>query len=189
MKSKRWVLLLSGVIMIFLISIYIFNTNKTTHEFITAPNVFNQDGEYFVYFWQEDCGYCQEIEANISDYEDSGLIPLYVVDMTKAANLEIWYDWEAHHEANDVMIGYIEAGEEVYEKEPDLYLNHPEIQYDIIINDDQIIAQHQTAFFNPSPTDLTSLDIMTTPALLYVSDTTQLVVGVEETLALLEQYK
>jgi len=188
MNNKRWIIL-SGVVLIILLSIYFFNTNKTKHDFITAPDVFDQDGEYFVYFWQEECRYCQEIEADISDYEDNGSLPLYVVDMTKAANLEMWYDWEAHHEANDVVIGYIEAGEEVYEQDPELYLNDPEVQYDVVIKGDAIIAEHQTAFFNPAPTDLASLDIVTTPALLYVSDTTQLVVGVEETLALLEQYK
>ncbi|MGM0524286.1 MAG: hypothetical protein ACQER2_09620 [Bacillota bacterium] len=189
MNNKRWIILLSGVVLIILISIYFFNTNQTKHDYITAPDVFDQDGAYLVYFWQEECRYCQEIETEIRDYEDNGQLPLYVVDMTKAANLDLWYDWEAHHAENDVVIGYIEDGEEVYEKDADLYLNDPEVQYDVVIDDDQIIAQHQTAFFNPSPTGLDSLDVVTTPALLYVSDTTQLVVGVEETLALLEQHK
>lgn len=189
MNNKRWVFLSGVVLVIFIGLIYLFNTNQSKRDFITTSDVFDQDGEYFVYFWQEECWYCQEIEADIKDYEDNGQLPLYVVDMTKAANLEMWYDWEAHHEANDVVIGYIEAGEEVYEKDPELYLNDPEVQYNVVIEGDTIIAEHQTAFFNPAPTDLASLDIVATPALLYVSDTTQLVIGVEKTLALLEQYK
>ncbi len=190
MNNKRWLMLLGGVTLFGLISfIYILNTNQTTHDFITAPEVFEQDGEYFVYFWQEECRYCQEIEAEIKDYEDNGRLPLYVVDMTKDENLNLWYDWEAHHDENDVVIGYVEDGEAIYETEPDMYLNDPAVQYDIITKDGTIIAQHQTAFFHSAPTDLASLDIVTTPALLHVTDTPQLVVGVEDTLALLEQYK
>ena len=189
MNNKRWIILSGVVLVIFIGLIYLFNTNQSKRDFITTSDVFDQDGDYFVYFWQEECWYCQEIEADIKDYEDNGQLPLYVVDMTKAANLEMWYDWEAHHEANDVVIGYIEAGEEVYEKDPELYLNDPEVQYNVVIEGDTIIAEHQTPFFNPAPTDLASLDIVATPALLYVSDTTQLVIGAEKSLALLEQYK
>lgn len=190
MTIKKWLALLTGAILIVVISlIYIYNTNQTTHAFISAADVFDQEGEYFVYFWQEECRYCQEIEAEIADYEENGRLPLYVIDMTKADNRNLWYDWESHHEANDVVIGHIENGETIYETDPDIYLNDPEVQYDIITEDDTIIAQHQTAFFHSAPTDLASLDVVTTPALLHVSDTTQLVVGVEETLALLEQHK
>lgn len=188
MRNKRRIGISTAIIILVIVSlIFIFNTSKTEHDFITSSEVFNQEGEYFVYFWQEECRYCQEIEADIQDYEENGRLPLYVVDMTKPDNRELWYDWETHHDVNDVIIGYVEDGEEFYEEDPEVYLNDSEIQYELIIEDEQIIAQHQTAFFNPSPTELDSLDIVTTPALLHVSDTTQLVVGVEETLALLEQ--
>lgn len=190
MKQKKIIGVISLVSLFTIISLILISLLSTNDEdVINGEEIFNLEGEYVVYFWQENCRYCQEIEDDIDAFKEDRPLPIYIVDMTKSENRFLWYDWEAHHEENDRMIGYIEDNQTIYTEDPETYLNNQEIQYDIVEEGDHVIAKHQTAFYNATPTELAELDIVVTPTLLYVGSDPQLAVGPEETVALLRAIK
>ncbi|MBM7540963.1 hypothetical protein [Amphibacillus cookii] len=157
---------------------------------ISAADSFQQDDDhYFVYFWQEGCVYCEQIEDEMVDYANNGEIPIYLVDMLENENQSAWYDWEAHHQQYDQVIGEVIDGEEqLYQDTESL---DSEVNWSITTDDnDQIIAVHQTPYPNLEPLQADQLEITGTPTLIYFEDQTvsAYAIGDEEVTAILNQF-
>ncbi|GEN55921.1 hypothetical protein GCM10012290_04450 [Halolactibacillus alkaliphilus] len=186
MKRKKSIGIIGAISLFAILGLILISLLSTNgDDFIDGEDIFNLEDEYIVYFWQENCRYCQEIEDDIDAFKEDGPLPIYIIDMTKSENRFLWYDWEAHHVENDRIIGYIEDDQRVFTEDPDSYLNNQDIQYDIVEEGNHVIAKHQTAFYNANPTELAELDIVVTPSLLYVGGSPQLAIGPEETVELL----
>ena len=163
--------------------ISLLSASRNTTTFITIDESLSQsEANYFVYFWQENCHYCEEIEPMISSYQTDGDWPLYVVDMQVTENLTGWYDWEQHHEEKDKIIGEVIDDELHYFEDPNLYLEDANIQWEIKTVGSDVVAVHQTAHYQPNPTTIAEINIPATPALLEVSqgEPVELVVGANQ---------
>ncbi len=180
MKNKALLklILLSVFVIVISAVLFVFTSSsaKTFEDIqkISAQDVFTQsDQNYLVYFWQEGCKYCIEVESDIVTYANDSSIPVYVVDMKKEANFHAWYDWESHHEKFDVVIGKITDGKEVYEDGIDLtdYTNDSEINWSIEETEDKkIIASHNTPYPNTAPNSTEELEIVGTPTMISVQN-------------------
>ncbi|MCM3214056.1 hypothetical protein ACQRXC_11140 [Niallia taxi] len=106
-KGNAGILGVFSIIAVIFIQVGLKNNQKRTINDINrihAEETFNQEEkEYIVYFWQETCFSCKEIEQTVLEYSDK--CPLYIVDMENDKNKDAWYDWEQHHKEYDQVIG------------------------------------------------------------------------------------
>lgn len=123
MLSKKFIFISIVSLLVFYSStliVYRFIESKdvySQYEEIYYNDALEQDGDYFVYFYQDDCAYCMSIKSEIEDVFSKD--ELYLVDLGSKRNEDCWYDWEAHHEMYDIKIGEIVGGEEVYYNQTD----------------------------------------------------------------------
>lgn len=159
---------------------------------IKAQESFAQGNkEYIVYFWQDACSYCKQIENAVLEYRKTGETPIYIVDMGDTENADSWYDWQAHHNMYDKVIGRIENGKEITDANinPAEFLNDKEVVWSIQSGaDNKLIAVHQTPFENKTPASAAKLAITGTPTMLKIDEgmLSDYRVGVEETVGLLK---
>lgn len=189
-RFKPWLFMsvLAGIV----IAIALLTAENDSAMFITIDESLNQTEEnYLVYFWQEGCHYCEEIEPVITDYQEEGARPLYVIDMQAEENLSAWYDWDQHHREKDQVIGEVVDGSIEYFEDPNIYLEDPDIQWEIETIGDEVKAVHQTALYDKNPTTIAEINIPATPALLTVEqgEPKALVVGVDRVTEQLTQAK
>lgn len=159
---------------------------------IAAQETYTQaDKEYIVYFWQEACSYCKQIENVVLEYTKTGETPLYIVDMGDKENAVSWYDWQDHHNKYDKVIGRVEDGKEILDDAINIndFINDKDIAWSIQSRDDhKLYAVHQTAYENQMPKSASELEIAGTPTMLKIKEG-KLVdyrVGVEEVAKLLK---
>ncbi|WP_017471193.1 hypothetical protein [Amphibacillus jilinensis] len=195
-KSGLAIIIFIGITILTLIILTQISSNDIQQSAdintISAADSFQQeDDQYFVYFWQEGCVYCEQIEDIIVDYANNGDIPIYLVDMQENENHSAWYDWEAHHQQYDQVIGEVIDGEEHIDPEVASSLEDSEVNWSITTDDnDQLIAVHQTPYPNLEPLQANQLEITGTPTLIYFEDqsVSAYAIGDEEVTAILEQF-
>jgi len=197
MKRKvKW--LLGSVLVICLVCLLIIwpkQEQETIDDIkkIKATETFAQsDKEYIVYFWQDACSYCKQIENDLLDYNKTGETPLYIVDMGDIENADSWYDWKAHHNKYDKVIGKIENGKEITDANINLaeFINDKEVVWSIQSRaDNKLIAVHQSPFENKTPASVSELAITGTPTMIKIEEgmLSDYRVGVDETIGLLKK--
>ncbi|MED3962512.1 thioredoxin fold domain-containing protein [Niallia taxi] len=197
MNNKvKWVLL-TAVFLILAGGIIIPVLSKSSEETISsikrikATETFSQkDKGYIVYFWQKGCSYCQQLEKSVLEYNKTGEVPLYIVDMGEKKNAASWYDWENHHKKWDKAIGRMENGQEIINDDIDLaeLINDKRVSWSVQEgNDNKLIAVHQTPFENKAPQSAAELEITGTPTMIKIENgrLSSYRIGVEESAALL----
>ncbi|SDB82491.1 hypothetical protein SAMN05421734_101220 [Pelagirhabdus alkalitolerans] len=148
------------------------------------------DHDYLVYFWQEGCHYCEIIEDDIVQYANEGDLPIYLVDMNEQQNQSLWYDWQAHQDTYNEVVGEIVDGEEEYFVDIEEYLEDDSVDWGLeVTEDNEIVAINQTPDLNRSPDDSSELDIAGTPTLIRVenNNVVDYAFGDEESVELLEE--
>lgn len=172
MKNNKRMVLYLAIVTILVILIVIFTqmaTRDTDTDFIVGQEMLTQsEDHYLVYFWQEGCYYCELIEDEIETYQESGEALLYTVDMRDERNQFLWYDWDEHHATYDEVIGEADEDEYIYDVDPSIYTDDEDTEWEIIEEDNQVIAVHRTPFFNRDPQTVEDLDIIGTPTLVEV---------------------
>ncbi|MBB6713131.1 thioredoxin domain-containing protein [Clostridium gasigenes] len=84
---------------------------------INFSQIFTQeDEEYVVYFYKNNCPYCIMIKPDLQHYADKNNYKnVYTANMDNFENKHGWYDMKIHHERYDIEIGEIDAnGNVVY---------------------------------------------------------------------------
>ncbi len=141
---------------------------------INFQDTFTQEQtEYIVYFWQQSCSYCQQVEPDMIDFTLNHDIPIYLVDMEIASNQDAWYDWESHHKEYDIMIGKEENGIDSLDHDVKL----ARFEEDKTVNwtfhknrAGEIIAAHNTPYANTQPNDANELEITGTPTIIHIKN-------------------
>lgn len=113
---------------------------------ITAEDILNKEGEYYVYFQKETCKYCDNIKNDILKLSKRKKV--YVVDTEDEKNQEIEsYDWDLHYKNNMIEIGRYDSkgnitfyGEYTYSNLKSFF---PEADYSIHKADDEFIKQYK----------------------------------------------
>ena len=139
---------------------------------ISYQETFSQpEEEYFVYFYQESCGLCQEFSPELVDASANHEVSIYLVDLGDEANQSAWYDWETHNNIYPKVIGTVVDGEKVF-NEGESEANYPTNEgWEITTNENnEILADHKGAFNNLTPQTPEELDISGTPSLLKVKN-------------------
>lgn len=188
------------MITIAIIGIISLNQIKTANinnisdiDTISYSDSFTQEeNNYLVYFWQEGCQYCEQIEDDVLAFAQDAETPIYIVDMQASENQKAWYDWEAHHAQYDEKIGQVVDGEQQLDSgiDPEDYTSDTEVNWQIGINDaDEIIATHNTPYGNTAPASPNEIEITGTPTIMHVTNESveAYTAGVEETRSLLEE--
>ncbi|WP_067839497.1 hypothetical protein [Amphibacillus sediminis] len=184
------VVVLAIIALIILTQIGAGKVSQTTDlKAINVSDSFDQsEKEYLVYFWQEGCIYCQQIEEDVVQFANDADLPIYLVDMQANQNHSAWYNWDAHHQQYDRVIGKVEDGEEQYFEDAETFLDDSNVNWEIIVdNQDQIIAVHQTAYPETRPSNAEAIEIAGTPTILYIQSgqVTEYAFGTEKALDLL----
>lgn len=159
---------------------------------INYTEAFNQkDSEYYVYFYQETCGLCQQFGPELVAAHNENKVPVYVVDMAADENVDAWYDWDAHDEQYTKIIGKMENGVEVFNDGESRALYPSNEGWTISTNqENQIIAYNGKAKNNKTPQSAQQIQISGTPTLLKIKDGqfAGYGEGIEEARALLATY-
>lgn len=144
----------------------------TDFKHINYKETFNQEeSEYFVYFYQESCGLCQQFGPEIVTAHNDDNVPVYVVDMAATENGDAWYDWEAHDEKYTKVIGKMENGTEVLNEGESRALYPTNEGWTISTNkNNKVVAYMGTAENNESPQSGEEIEISGTPTLIKVKD-------------------
>lgn len=135
---------------------------------ISYQDSFLQDrAEYFVYFYMEQCHFCQELEPYILKFHNEG-VPIYVVDMADPANANAWYDWDTHHEQHTQVVGEVADGEIIFHEG----INEEDFSrtdgWEIVEVDGHAIARLNRADFNRTPATYEELEVTGTPMMLHI---------------------
>ena len=158
--------------------------------FITYQEAFSQNREeYFVYFYNTNCSFCQELEPYLMELHRAG-VPIYVIDFTEPANASVRYDWDAHDERHTTVVGEIVDGEEVWFEEfnPDDFTGQD--GWLVSANENQLVAVLGRAELNQTPQTPEEIEVSGTPGMMHVVNgrAVGVVVGVDESRAMLERY-
>lgn len=200
-RLKKSIVLTIGIIFILVIGIVILNQMRTSNITIEDlvridyQDTFTQESDdYLVYFWQEGCVYCEEVEPNVLEFIQNTDSPFFLVDMQEPNNQSAWYDWESHHEEHDIKIGQIVDGEEQLNDDVPLekYTENTDIRWEIeVTEDDEIIVTHNTPYANSEPATADAIEITGTPIIIHVKDGkfATYANGSEQVKALLEENK
>lgn len=113
---------------------------------IAAEDIFNGQGEYYVYFQKETCKYCDNITDDIlqfSEYEK-----IYIVNTQDEKNQKLEsYDWDLHYKNNMIEIGkYDLDGNITFFGEysnSNLKSFFPEADYSIHKADDEFVERYK----------------------------------------------
>ncbi|EOL41590.1 hypothetical protein RV11_GL000965 [Enterococcus phoeniculicola] len=93
-------------------AIYLLSKNDVENKFetIQANQALNikQTGNYYVYFFNQDCGYCKDVEDKIDRKFTNN--NLFLVDMKKSENKSFEYNWEEHRKKYDKVVGEVIDG-------------------------------------------------------------------------------
>jgi len=195
--KKILIALIAIIVVAVGVSLFLPSSVRTTNDLekISYTDTFTQDEEeYFVYFWMESCSFCKLFEPNILEaYRND--IPIFVVDMNRSTpgnpNLPAWYDWDAHHEAHDVVIGTVVNGEHILNEgeNEDLYPTEEGWRIEVQPNG-EILAIMNRAFNNKEPRTADEIEIAGTPTLIRIKNGqfAGYAEGVEEGIELLNQF-
>ena len=158
------------VVLAFLAQVFVptLRSGKELPIIMGAETFTQSDDEYLVYFYQDSCYYCELLDPTIVQ-ADQARLTMYRVDMAAEENLDLWYDWEAHHEEYDVEIGEVVDGERV------LYEGVSEADYKsdewrIVEIDDKVVATHNNPFVDFNPNSAEEVEIAGTPVLIHIKD-------------------
>ncbi|WP_112182370.1 hypothetical protein [Paraliobacillus zengyii] len=200
--KKNTIITLAIIFILAIVGIVILNQIRTPKlaieelERINYQDTFSQEtDDYLVYFWQNSCVYCEEVEPEVIDFIQNKETALLLVDMQDANNQSSWYDWESHHEEYDIKIGEVkENGEEQLSEDVLLedYTEDTDILWEIKVNeDDEIIITHNTPYASTEPATADDIEITGTPTMIQVKNGEFVAYanGLEEVRALLEANK
>lgn len=158
------------VVLAFLAQVFVptLRSGKELPIIMGAETFTQSDDEYLVYFYQDSCYYCDLLDPTIVEADQSGLT-MYRVDMAADENLDLWYDWEAHHDEYDVEIGEVVNGEQVLYDGVSKGDYHSD-EWNILEIEDKVVATHNSPYvdFNPSSAD--EIEIAGTPVLIHIKD-------------------
>jgi len=158
--------------------------------FINYQDAFVQEpGEYFVYFYNTDCRFCQELEPSIMEAHRAG-VPIFVVDVAASENDGAWYDWDAHHERYTTVVGEVVDGEENFFEDYHEDMFPAAEGWAIRVEGEELVAVNNRANFNMNPQTPEEIEVPGTPSMMRIvnGQSAGFVVGVEESRGLLAQY-
>lgn len=137
--------------------------------FINYTSALEQsEEEYLVYFYQETCTFCKQLEPQVIKTYSEGT-SIYVVDMLDETNQSAWYDWTTHHEKYTKEIGEVINGERVlYEGES--YDKYAAATYNITEREGKIVVIDNEAKNNLNPTTVDEIEISGTPSILRIKN-------------------
>jgi len=167
------------------------SANRTSDlTFINYQDAFNQaPAEYFVYFYNTDCRFCQQLEPFLMEAYRAG-VPIFVVDVVDPANASVRYDWVAHDERHTTVVGEVVDGENVWFEE----FNPEDFSGDegwiVTPRGDELVAMLDRAVFNPTPATPEEIEVTGTPSMMHVINGRAVLVdiGVDESKAMLASY-
>ena len=171
--KKILIALVAVVIIAVGVNMFFPSVNSITDfKHINYTEAFDQkDSEYYVYFYQETCGLCQQFGPELVAAHNDENVPVYVVDMAADENLDAWYDWEAHDLDYTKVIGKMENGVEVLNDGESRALYPSNEGWTISTNQsNEIVAYNSHANNNVTPQSAQQLEISGTPTLLKVKD-------------------
>lgn len=155
------------------VNLFLPSVNSITDfKHIAYTDAFNQkESEYYVYFYQEKCGLCQQFGPELVSAHNENNIPVYVVDMALDENLDAWYDWDAHDRAYTKVIGKMVNGVEVLNEGESRALYPSNEGWTISTNqNDEIVAYNGNPQNNVTPQSAQQIEISGTPTLLKIKD-------------------
>ncbi|MGL4336612.1 MAG: thioredoxin domain-containing protein [Turicibacter sp.] len=171
MKKLMYVLI--GVIVVATVAnLFIPSVNSLSDlKHVNYSETFDQkEDDYLVYFYMESCGLCQQFSPELIDAYTNEKLNVYVVDMENDSNIPAWYDWEAHQEKYDKVIGKVENGVEVF-NEGESRDKYPAFDgWVVSVDGTDIITEKRTAVNNKKPANASELQVSGTPAMLRVKD-------------------
>lgn len=169
---------------------YLLSKNDVENKFETIQAdqalTINQSGNYYVYFFNQDCGYCKDVEDKIDGKFTNGT--LFLVDMKKSENKSFEYNWEEHRKKYDKVVGeVIDGNRQFFTGESEDKYTSPiidkkfgQISYELVngdkyvkfdssANPEAIYAVDMTPRLNVSILNSTGLKIGGTPTLIEVN--------------------
>lgn len=84
---------------------------------ISTKDFYNQaENDYYVYFYYENCPFCNSVKSNMLKFADT-FKNVYFVDYKKSENRRKSYDWESLMKKYNKIVGHVNAQGEIIYKE------------------------------------------------------------------------
>lgn len=104
---KKVVIALVSIFTLLILGLLFFSQPSQTADLpqIYYTEIFEQEEtEYLVYFWRDDCPRCTEFEPYVVEAFNRYSLPLFVVDMQDDTNFSVWFEGGIHAEADDTEL-------------------------------------------------------------------------------------
>lgn len=170
---KKLLYILIGVVIVATAAnLMIPSVNSLTDlKHINYKDAFDQKEEdYLVYFYQENCGLCQEFGPDLVQAYAAKQANVYVVDMLADENNEAWYDWAGHDEKYTKVIGEVDKGVETFYEGESREKYPPFNGWTIKQQETKLVAILNKAQNNKAPKTGEELDISGTPTLIHIKN-------------------
>lgn len=158
MKKKNMYLIVVSIMGFLIFMLLLMGVQKADEnpyrniKSISYENALNEGGEYYLYVYLIGCPDCEKAEPYILEFAKNA--NLYVLNVKDATN-RTKYNWEQHHELNDIEIGTTDENGTItyYEGESEeKYLNSLNIdtfghkmRYEIEIADENYVESNSKA--------------------------------------------
>lgn len=111
---------------------------------MSLEDLFNENGNFYVYFNREDCPYCDNVSEDIAKLANN--YKVYYIDSELLKNTK-QYDWEMHEKTYDVEIGEKKSNGEIsyYDglNENDIEEKYPPKYYKIVWANTRYAEMHE----------------------------------------------
>lgn len=143
-------IIFSFVILIFMLVIFYLIPGavkelsiKSCPQKISLSDFFSNDDNFYVYFYKEDCSYCENVSDDIKEFEKNNkVIQVNINNFEKMQS----YDWMNHEKIYDIEIGEIQGDNIIfydnYDKEM-IIEKYPPLFYQIVRADYNYTILHE----------------------------------------------
>lgn len=164
MKTKKRLILIIIIAIIAITGCYFLTQNNkgaySQFEHITTKNIFtrninNPNDTYYIYFYNNDCQECHQIEDQICDFAKENDVYFINTEDKDPDNKISEFDWSTFKTANDIEIGQVDKNKNIqyYDGENGKkYKNSTELnrfnkvkKYEIIIADEEYMKINKKA--------------------------------------------
>lgn len=110
----------------------------------SVDDLFEKEGNFYVYFSRKECPYCNNIEKDIDNFKKENTV--YEID-AEACNGILNYNWDEHEKQHDMIIGEKnEVGKVIFYEgldEKSIKEKYPPINYKIVWVNDNYAELHE----------------------------------------------
>lgn len=127
---KRLLIILTAIIVVLTVGVVYMNFSTfelyADAEHASYDQVFDESLPTVYYYYQDNCGYCNSIKTQVTDFyeaaEANGKVQVKLINMTYSENADAWYDFDSLEET---------YGSDATPADDPYYIRDPKLMVDV----------------------------------------------------------